>query len=376
MQDKEALELGRQNTSARECFPMICTTGSYIKKLKEPDVDPSKVSFFMPDHNGPCRFGQYNKLQKIIFDRLGFKGTKIISPSNDTSYEDISGGHGTKFRFTAWKGFVAIDLLRKLKQERIPYEVIPGSTNRVYQEALNAIIVSIENGAKDLSEVLHRESRKFKTIQLTNGERKPVVAIVGEIFMRDNPFCSGYLVQRLEKFGAETYIAPFSEWLSYSTYRYTRDSLWKGDYKGVIKSKIQDFSQNISAKSLHKTVHGLFEEERDFSVREMLDSCGPYIHKHYDGDPALNLGSSVRLTDTNISGIANILPFTCMPGTVVTAVSHKFKQDHDNLPYESIAYDGQDDAAIELRLQAFMHQAKEFAKLKGFNKPEKWHLRD
>jgi len=376
MQDKEALELGRQNTSARECFPMICTTGSFIKKLKEPGVDPSKVSFFMPDHNGPCRFGQYNKLQKIIFDRLGFKNSKIISPSNDTAYEDISGGHGTKFRFTAWKGFVAVDLLRKLKQERIPYEVIPGETNRIYQEALNAVVKSIEKGAKDLTDVLHNEAQKFKQIQLINGERKPVIAVVGEIFMRDNPFCSGYLVQRLEKFGAETYIAPFSEWLSYSTYRYTRDSLWKGDYKGVIKSKIQNFSQNVSAKNLHKAVHGLFEEERDITVKEMLNSCDPYIHKHYDGDPALNLGSSVRLTDTNISGIVNILPFTCMPGTVVAAVSHKFKKDHGNLPYESIAYDGQDDAAIELRLQAFMHQAKEFAKLKGFNKPEKWHLRD
>lgn len=376
MQDKEALELGRKYTSARECFPMICTTGSFLKKLMEPGVDPSRISFFMPDHNGPCRFGQYNKFQRLIFDRLGYKDTKIISPSNDTSYEDLSGGHGTKFRFAAWKGFVAVDLLRKMKQERIPYEAIPGATNKVYQETLNAVVQSVEKGAKDLTEVVHREAQKFKTIPLNNGERKPVIAVVGEIFMRDNPYCSGYLVQRLEKFGAETFIAPFSEWLSYSTYRYTRDSLWKGDFKGLIKSKIQDISQNISAKNLHKAAHGMFEAERDITVREMLDSCDPYIHRHYDGDPALNLGSSVRLVDTNISGIVNLLPFTCMPGTVIASVGHKFKQDHGNIPYESIAYDGQDDAAIELRLQAFMHQAKEYAKLKGYNKPEKWHLRD
>ena len=355
---------------------MICTTGSFLKKLQEPGVDPKKICFFMPDHNGPCRFGQYNKFQRVIFDRLGYTDTKIISPSNDTSYEDLSGGHGTKFRFAAWKGFVAVDLLRKLKQERITYEAVPGATNTVYQEALDAVVQSIENGAKDLTDVLHREAQKFKTIPLINGERKPVIAVVGEIFMRDNPYCNGYLVQRLEKFGAETFIAPFSEWLSYSTYRYTRDSLWKRDLKGLIKSKIQDVSQNISAKNLHKAVHGLFEEERDVTVREMLDSCGPYIHRHYDGDPALNLGSSVRLANTNISGIVNILPFTCLPGTVVASVSHMFKQDHGNLPYESIVYDGQDDAAIELRLQAFMHQAKEYAKLKGYNKPEKWHLQD
>jgi predicted CoA-substrate-specific enzyme activase len=32
VQDKEDLELGRKYTSSRECFPMICTTGSFFKK--------------------------------------------------------------------------------------------------------------------------------------------------------------------------------------------------------------------------------------------------------------------------------------------------------------------------------------------------------
>ena len=374
MQDKVDLELGRKNTSARECFPLVCTTGNFLKKLYDPETDPKKASFFMPDHNGPCRFGQYNKLQRVIFDKLGFKDAEIISPSNDTAYADISGGQGTKFRFTAWKGFVAVDLLRKLKQERRPYELIPGETDKVYKIALDNVIKSLETGAKDLEDVLHQAAISFDTIAFSNGQRKPVIVVVGEIFMRDNPFCSGYLVDRLEKFGAETFIAPFSEWLSYSTYRYTRDSLWKGDYKGVLKSKIQEFSQNLSAGKLHKAVHGYIDVDKDISVKEMLNNCGDYIHKHYDGDPALNLGSSKRLAQENVSGIANILPFTCMPGTVVASVSHKFKKDHNELPYISIAYDGQEDSSIDLRLQAFMHQAKEYAARQGYDRSEKWHL--
>jgi predicted nucleotide-binding protein (sugar kinase/HSP70/actin superfamily) len=353
---------------------MICTTGSFLKKLMEPGVDPKKVSFFMPDHNGPCRFGQYNKFQRIVFNKLGFKDAQIISPSNTTAYEDISGGQGTKFRYAAWKGFVAVDLLRKLKQERIPYELVPGSTEKVYREVLAAVIISIENGAKDLADVLHREAKRFNEIAVHNGKRKPVIPVVGEIFMRDNPFCSGHLVQKLEQYGAETVIAPFSEWLSYSTYRYTRDSRWKGDYKGILKSKIQHYAQNFSARKLQQSVHGLYDHDREIELHEMLESCGPYIHMHYDGDPALNLGSSVALFKTGISGIANILPFTCMPGTVVTALADRFKRDHDNIPYVSIAYDGQEDTAIDLRLQAFMHQAREFAKSKGYDSPVKWAI--
>ncbi|MCK4750568.1 MAG: hypothetical protein KAT15_26100, partial [Bacteroidales bacterium] len=365
MQTQEDLDLARKYTSARECFPMIATTGSFLKKLMDPETDPSKVSFFMPDHNGPCRFGQYNKFQRVLFDRLGYKKTEIIAPSNDSSYEDISGGHGTKFRFTVWKSFVAMDMLRKLKQERKPYELIPGNTEKVYQQALADLITCLENGAGDLTDTLARIGNAFAQIPLSNGKRKPVIAVVGEIFMRDNKFCSANIVERLEKFGAETWIAPFAEWLSYSTIRYTRDSKWKGDFKGVIKSKIQEYSQETSAKKIAKIFHGLFDEHKEIAVKDMLNACGPYVHRHYDGDPALNLGTSALLVDRGISGIANIMPFTCMPGTLVASVSDQLRKDKGNIPYVSIAYDGQEDASIELRLQAFMHQAYQYAEEKG-----------
>jgi predicted nucleotide-binding protein (sugar kinase/HSP70/actin superfamily) len=371
MQTQEDLDLARKYTSARECFPMIATTGSFLRKLMDPETDPSKVSFFMPDHNGPCRFGQYNRFQRVLFDRLGYEKTEIIAPSNDSSYEDISGGHGTKFRFTVWKAFVAMDMLRKLKQERKPYELIAGNTEKVYQQALSDLVSCLENGAGDLTDTLARIGASFAQIPLSNGKRKPVIAVVGEIFMRDNKFCSANIVERLEKFGAETWIAPFAEWLSYSTIRYTRDSRWKRDFKGIIKSKIQEYSQETSARKIAKVFHGLFDESKEIAVKDMLNACGPYVHRHYDGDPALNLGTSVLLADQGISGIANILPFTCMPGTLVTAVSDQLRKDKGNIPHVSIAYDGQEDASIELRLQAFMHQAYQYAEEKGLMEIEK-----
>jgi len=90
-QTDEDIALGRKYTSSRECFPMICTTGSFLRKLMEPGADPSRMSFFMPDHNGPCRFGQYNQFQRILFDRLGFREAELVTPSNDTSYADLAG---------------------------------------------------------------------------------------------------------------------------------------------------------------------------------------------------------------------------------------------------------------------------------------------
>jgi predicted nucleotide-binding protein (sugar kinase/HSP70/actin superfamily) len=185
--------------------------------------------------------------------------------------------------------------------------------------------------------------------------------------MRDNAFCSGQIVKRLEELGAETLMAPFAEWLSYSTYRYTRDSKWKKDTKGFVRSKIQGILQHYLEINLQNTVKKLTPIGPMVRVEDMLQHCDRYIHHDYDGDPPLSLGTADILSNGYISGVVNILPFTCMPGTLNTSVSDLFKRDHDHFPWENFAYDGQEETSMESRLQAFMHQAREYCNRKSLN---------
>lgn len=360
-QDEEDLAIGRKYTSSKECFPMICTTGSFVKKLQEPGADPSKMSFFMPDHNGPCRFGQYNQFHRILFDRLGFEKAELITPSNDTSYEDIAGEHGQKFRINAWKGFIVADYIRKIHRETRPYEINKGESDRLYQDAIHRLERCIEKGARGLHKVLAGIAADFMAIKVDKSVRRPVVAIIGEIFMRDNSACNGNIANRLEDLGAEVVIGPFSEWIYYSTYRFARDSKWKGDTKGLIKAKIQGIGQDVIASSLLRGIKKFTDHEKDVSLHEMLKLCNTYVNEYYDGDPPIAMGTSVALTKRGVSGLAAILPFTCMPGTLIASVSDSFRKDHNNIPFINIAYDGQDSVSLDTRLQAFVFQVKEFA---------------
>jgi predicted CoA-substrate-specific enzyme activase len=363
-QTDEDLAIGRKYTSSKECFPMICTTGSFIKKLQEPGADPSKMSFFMPDHNGPCRFGQYNQFHRILFDRLGFKSAELITPSNDTSYADVAGENGQKFRINAWRGFVVADFLRKIYRETRPYEIDKGESDKLYELSLAKLIKCVENGSNGLHKVISDIAGDFMAIKVEKSERRPVVAIIGEIFMRANAGCNGDVANKLENLGLEIVIGPFSEWINYSTYRFTRDSRWKNDKIGVIKSKIQALGQDYIADSLLKGIKELTDHEKDVSLHDILSLCDPYVNSYYDGDPPIALGSSAALADRGVSGIAAILPFTCMPGTLVAAVSDSFRKDHDNIPFINVAYDGQDSVSLDTRMQAFAFQVKEFAAIK------------
>lgn len=178
--------------------------------------------------------------------------------------------------------------------------------------------------------------------------------------MRDNAFCNGNLSRKLEDLGLEVLVAPFAEWITYSTYRFTRDSLWRKDIRGIIQSKIQGYGQEAVAAFLLRGVEKFIDHQKDVSLHDMLSLCNRYINQFYDGDPPVAIGTVTALAKRNISGVAAILPFTCMPGTVVASVSESFRKDNDNIPFINIAYDGQDSVSIDTRLQAFAFQVKEY----------------
>lgn len=340
---------------------MICTTGSFLKKLMEPGADPSRMSFFMPDHNGPCRFGQYNQFQRILFDRLGFRDAELVTPSNDTAYADLAGDRSQRFRINAWKGFVAFDFIRKLYRETRPYELHTGESEAVYLEALKKAEASIENNCRGLRRILVETASAFMAVKVDKSKRKPVIAVLGEIFMRDNAGCNGNIANRLEALGAEVLVGPFSEWITYSTHRYTRDSRWKNDTKGVIRSKIQGIGQEVLVDYLLRGIRKMSDTSKDVSLHEILRLSNRYVSEFYDGDPPIALGMSSALAGRGVSGIAAILPFTCMPGTLIASVSDSFRKDHNNIPFLNIPYDGQDSVSLETRLQAFFFQVREFA---------------
>jgi predicted CoA-substrate-specific enzyme activase len=360
-QTDEDLAIGRKYTSSKECFPMICTTGSFLKKLQEPGADPSKMSFFMPDHNGPCRFGQYNQFHRILFDKLGFKDAELITPSNDTSYADVAGEHSQKFRINAWKAFVVADFLMKIYRETRPYGIDRNETDFLYNQSLAKLERCIESGSKGLHKVISDISHDFMAVKVDKRVRRPVVAVIGEIFMRGNAYCNGDIANKLEDLGLEILIGSFAEWINYSTFRFTRDSRWKNDNKGIIRSKIQALGQDFIAGWLLKGIKELTDHEKDVSLHDMLNLCNAYVNNYYDGDPPIAMGSSVALAKKGVSGIAAILPFTCMPGTLVASVSDSFRKDNNNIPFINIAYDGQDSVSLDTRMQAFAFQVKEYA---------------
>ncbi len=356
--DDETLELGRSLTSGKECYPLILTTGDLAKLLKRPDFDPEKSAFFMPAANGPCRFGQYHRFHRMILDELGYPQVPVYSPDQSEAMYDEVGMVGDDFDRIAWHGIVAIDLLEKKLRETRPYERRAGNTDEVYGYYLQKTYEALRD-RQDLFAVLKEARGAFEDVALCTNGGKPVVGIVGEIYTRANQFSNENAVREIEALGGEVWMPPIGEWLLYVTHSSKKSAIVSRHYRQLLQVCIKDRIQKKVEHRLEEVFHGSIKNLKEPSIPETLELAKGYLHPSFEGEAILSIGKSRDFVRKGACGLVNIMPFTCMPGTVVNSLFKRFREEHDNIPFLNLAYDGQEQTHTRTRLEAFMYQVRQ-----------------
>ncbi|HSA34888.1 MAG TPA: acyl-CoA dehydratase activase-related protein, partial [bacterium] len=108
-ENEEDLLLGKRSTRGCECLPMTLTIGGMLKKAAQENHGTRHI-LFMPTAEGPCRFGQYNLLERKVFWNEGHENIEILAPSSVNSYQGIE----DKTRRAIVHGIYAGDILMKM----------------------------------------------------------------------------------------------------------------------------------------------------------------------------------------------------------------------------------------------------------------------
>ena len=361
--DDESLTIGRKYTTGKECYPSIITTGDILKKTRAPDFSPDKSAFFMPSAKGPCRFGQYNKLHRMVLDEIGLKDVPLVLFDQTSNYHnDMAAIGSTKFKKAIWQGIILLDLLQKITRETRPYEVNKGETDKIYQESLNKVISAIENWQN--IELLAKElADRFSAIKIDRSRPRPKIGVIGEIYVRSNPFTNNYVVRQLESYGAEVALPPFEEWLDYIDYLRDDDYRRTRDYINLMRQKLTQFFQERYANNIRKHFAGRIRNfYLESPTHEVIEYGRPYLDPALLGEAILSMGRAVEYVHNDYNAILNVIPFGCMPGTVVDALLKQFKSRHDNIPVLTLTVDGSKHPGEEMRLEAFVAQSRESMK--------------
>ncbi|MCA9523740.1 MAG: CoA activase [Myxococcales bacterium] len=331
--DKDALRLGRSYTSGKECVPMTVTLGSLLQHVERSPID-ARFAFFMPACSGPCRFGMYNLLDKVILERLGWlERVSVLTQPESNFFLGVSQGCALR----VWSAFVAGDLLLSMLHDARPLESAAGAADALYRECSAELEAILEDApapsfAEALARVtlgdvfgfcdlLVRAARRFAAIR-TPGRSRPTVAIVGEVYARCDPFTNDFLIERLEQRGLRVKLARFGEFIEYSDWS-NLDKIADGRHEGPaswIGEQLTARIKRLVADTLYRAVRKPLGWPLRLQIADIVEAAEPYLSHHVHGEAVLALGASIlEHQHGEIDGVISIGPHECMPSKIAEA---------------------------------------------------------
>ncbi len=396
---EEELQLGRANSSCKECLPLALTVGSLLNYFKKNGSGFKKngsdgvIVFFMPAAPDPCRFGQYHVYTENLMKKMGIDNVALLSLSSGNSYA----GLGVEFTRRAWQALVISDVLEDIRSALLALALDRGQAMELFFSSVDEIVKSLESDSwREVKEVLTTTAARLSRIPLRQAlEEARKVALVGEIYVRRDGFSRQYLVEKLAARGIVTRVVPIAEWIYYCDYTVKNDLSNETDVKDKFNVFVEGYFRKkfeLEIKSILATSGlcecNIIDVDRIVAIAEQL------ISPHIVGEAILTVGTSIAEIIDHVDGVISIGPFGCMPSRISEAIlnekmsTHKSKissrrmirevlERYPHLPFLNIETDGSAfSQLIEIRLEAFILQVNrinEFVRQLKANAEGAWH---
>ena len=391
----KGLGLGKAYTSGKECYPCQITMGDilyFLKKEKEglgPAFNPGDYIYFMPEADGPCRFGMYNKYQRIVLDSFPeFSRIKIGALTTKDGYSltgVIEKDRVRDLRKASYFSVVVADILDRLLWKIRPYEKEAGSADDFIERSMREMEDAFEvYGVKrDFEKILDKMEEVIEEGKALVDPRippKPLIGMVGEIYLRSHVHANQDLIRLLEKYGAEVVNASIAEWMNYTSYDRLRDAriAFRLSLKqlrfGAVKAHLKKlvgyggdlFYQELKQRQVYKRAKAAIDLVEDHKVKDLEKILKQEDLFNFDvgTEACLSISGIVKYARDGYNGVVNVYPFTCMPSTITSAVIKPY-MNKLRIPYLDTPYDSSIQPGREAAARTFMYQAHQHFKQHG-----------
>lgn len=364
--DEASLQLGRRFTTGKECLPCAITAGDMLKLIYSSNGDANKIAFFMPTATGPCRFGMYHCLHRLILRQAGLPEVPIVAPSQNGGIYDLLKPNlkdvgRVKFMKYIWTAAVGNDLLFKVLLRIRPYAAHRDKVDALYIDIRKRWCDALEarTSLKGLCRLMETFAAELSAVPLDLARSRPRIGIVGEIYVRSHDFSNGNLVRRLEELGAACELAPLAEWIYYVDH-VDKTRAWRNRrYVRWFDAAFTSWFQHSIEQALAAPLERRFSRLAEGPIEHTLELASPFIPSSFEGEAALSVGKIMEYHRHGFGGVINVMPFTCMPSTIVSTQSARLSRACGDMPILNISFDGQDDPSLLMRLEAFVEQVRQ-----------------
>jgi predicted CoA-substrate-specific enzyme activase len=313
------LEYGLKYVNNDACYPSLLVVGQFMKALLSGKYDLDKTALIITQTGGGCRATNYIGFIRRALKKAGMEQIPVISMS-----AGVETNPGFKINYRMLKGAIHAllygDLFMRVVYRTRPYEKIPGSVNALHEKWKARCIEAVKKPKQsEFKKIVQGIVKDFDEIELDESLKKPRVGIVGEILVKFLPAANNYVVDLLEKEGAEAVCPDMLDFFMYSAY----DSAFKADHLGFSKtSKTLGNAAIWLLESFRKPMSKALRESKRFDappgILELAEYAEPFVSTgNQTGEGWFLTGEMIELLHTNVPNIVCTQPFGCLPNHVV-----------------------------------------------------------
>jgi len=255
---------------------------------------------------------------------------------------------------------------------------------RKLAEQWEILIEAIEtSGSSSLIKVLKEVALNLATLEKRcSYNDAPKIALIGEIFVRNDEFSRMNLVRKLTEQGIIIKVAPVVENLHYSNYIIRKgQTTVPMSFGDKIKFRIKEtYQKRIELEIREIMAESGLCDTHVTDIDSMIDRAKNLLNPALTGEAILTIGSALNEILDNVSGVISIGPFGCMPSRVAESILavemniagkmasngkdlSQLEEDISELPFLAIETDGNPfPQIIQSRLEIFLLQTKRLHK--------------
>ena len=343
--DHGAVDAGLKYVNNDICYPSILVTGQIMEAVMSGRYDTDKLAVLITQTGGGCRATNYISLIRKALKAVGLAHIPVIA----ISFKDL-GEHNPGFKITPKMLLQAVyalqygDVLMQCLYRTRPYEVEPGSANRLFDHWMATCKGQLESGESygRFKRTIRQIVEDFDTLPLQGEGTKPRVGVVGEILVKFHPTANNQIVDVIEREGCEAVVPGLIEFFLFGVAGgiFQKDPLGRSS-KGALGSKVA-----LSAiKKFRAPVNKALAESSRFNPPANIYELAEYASEILSlcnsmGEGWLLTAEMVELIKTGAPNVVCTQPFACLPNHVVgKAVIKELRRRYPESNIVAVDYD-------------------------------------
>jgi len=366
--DKKSVELGLQYANNEVCYPATLIIGDIIKALQSGQYDPDNTVVVMSQTGGQCRASNYLALIKKAILQAGFENTPVISLAAGDGLHNEQPGFEIEWKKilrVILTGAVFGDILSRMHFATIVREKVKGATQKLTQDYLeNAAELARKNDTDGLIDLLKQAVIDYNNTAKDNCTT-PQIGIVGEIYLKYNPYANMFITDWLVEQGIEVrmpdlldfFVQEFVNMKTNSKNKTEKYSLGTKLYVSILEQRFSKFVDKLekigSGFKYYHPKHSIYEKAE--LGAEIVDLANQY------GEGWLIPAEIALFAKEGVNNVVSLQPFGCIANHIVAkGVEKKIKTIYPKTNLLFLDYDGgTSEVNIFNRLHFLAKQAKD-----------------